>query len=189
MGSSVAGSRCRTRPIDRFKRIAAWAAAIERWRPRVTGSTVPGNRTRLRVWTRISASDGKAGIPASACSMAPDGGAAADSAARSSRSSRGIAKFLSKWRDAGGVRASQLMQLHHQTSVGQVSPRNLEPGWRQFDPPLKMAMRDLQPMYPRFRQFRRQWALAADQQHSGAQRDLNQTHFDTGQGNQDRQGV
>jgi len=81
------------------------------------------------------------------------------------------------------------MQLHHQTSVGQVSPRNLEPGWRQFDPPLKMAMRDLQPMYPRFRQFRRQWALAADQQHSGAQRDLNPIHFDTGQGNQDRQGV
>ena len=47
-----------------------------------------------------------------------------------------------------------------------MSAGNLEPRRRQFDPPLKMAVRDLQAVNPRFRHFRRQRPLAADHQHA-----------------------
>src|SRR5580704_4707583 len=60
-GSAVSEFRCIRIPTGRWSRTACWAAAIERWRPMVIGSMMPGNRTVLRTGTMISASGGKGG--------------------------------------------------------------------------------------------------------------------------------
>jgi len=73
IGSSIVGSRCNTSPTGRLSRIAVCAATIERCRPKVIGSTVPGNSTRLRVVIRISASSGIAGTPSTG--TVPEAGA------------------------------------------------------------------------------------------------------------------
>jgi hypothetical protein len=54
------GSRCRRRPIGRWSRIAACAAAIDFGRPSGIGVTMPGNSTALRTGMMISASLGRA---------------------------------------------------------------------------------------------------------------------------------
>src|SRR6202051_1016620 len=60
-GSAVSELRCIRIAPGRWSRTACWAAAIERWRPMVIGSMMPGNRTVLRTGTMISASGGRGG--------------------------------------------------------------------------------------------------------------------------------
>jgi len=60
-GSVASASRCISTPTWRCSRTACWAAAIERGRPSVSGSTTPGNSTMSRTGTMIIASGGRGG--------------------------------------------------------------------------------------------------------------------------------
>src|ERR1700739_4552839 len=126
-------------------------------------------------------------MPANAVSMAPGGGATTPSLVRSSWSSRGIGKILEFGSIAHGARPSNLVQVKLQAAVRQVPTGNLEPSGRQLDPALETPLRYLQPVDPGVPDLERQRALAADDQHAGAERHRDLVGLDTGQGDQDDQ--
>src|SRR5207253_1998584 len=64
---------------------------------------------------------------------------------------------------------------------------NLEPSRRQLDPPLEMSLRYFQAMDSGVPDLKRQRALAADDQHAGAERHRDLVRLYPGQGDQDGQ--
>src|ERR687892_13694 len=72
VGSSSWGARCRIVPSGRWLRAASWAAAMVRIRPRLSGTTTPGNSTTLRTGTMTIASSGIGGMSVPRSAAAAD---------------------------------------------------------------------------------------------------------------------
>src|SRR5580704_6082115 len=124
-GSATFASRCNRMPTCRCSRMARWAAAIERGRPIVIGSTMPGNRTVLRTGTITSASGGKGGDGAVVLPLL---------------SSAAPKKFAST------TQRLRLLQDDQEAAVGRGSPdRTVAPG-RQPHAALEPSLRELEPM-------------------------------------------
>src|SRR5712692_10849965 len=133
-------------PIWRCSRTACWAARIERGRPIVTGSTVPGNSTKLRTGTMISASGGRSGLP-------PD--------PLSASAARGNGRSGINRRSVGGE-ASGLLQADHETAVDRGAPHVGVTSARQLDAALELSLRQLEPVDHRLAQRGRKNPDAGD---------------------------
>src|SRR6185369_1116370 len=121
-GDARSGSCCNTKPILRSARTASCAAASERSRLIATGTTVPGNSTRLRTGTMMSMS--------SEMMVFSDGVVRSSLRSESFIAAPGLA--LDEAQDQASVRVTSFGQL--------VVPR------RQRKAPLEAPIRNLQPM-------------------------------------------
>ena len=138
-GSSTPASRCRTTPIGRSPRTPAWAAAIERGRAMVTGTTVPGNSTRLRTGTSGRTSAG------SDCELDR----------RRRRFSSSAMAFSAQ---------PSLRRVRVRQPCGELAPDQLVAARRQGDAPLEAAVRHLQAADHAGATRHRQRPLAGDDQ-------------------------
>src|ERR687892_1574243 len=141
VGSSSWGSRCRIVPSGRWVRAASWAAAMVRIRPRLSGTTTPGNSTTLRTGTMTIASSGIGGmsVPRSATA------ASADPAPRASWARAWLVSCSLIWSVViSAIRSGQLAQRQQQAAVGKLAAADLEPAGRQLDVALEPSIRDLE---------------------------------------------
>src|SRR5438132_6898591 len=161
-GSAISGSRCITMPTCRCSRTACWAAAIERGRPIVTGSTMPGNRTILRTGTMMSASPGTGAIAA-----APLAGAAACATSGSATD------------------GSNLLQRDQEATVGRGAAHRAVAARRQPHATLEAALRQLEAVDDGGLQLLRQHAGSREHQVIILDRGLDLIGIDPRQGNDD----
>src|ERR1044072_1350755 len=127
VGACRSGSCCNRKPIFRLLRTASCAAASERSRLIATGTTVPGNSTRLRTGTMISMSSDtvEAATALSASAFEP-------ASLRSESFIRKLRSAQPEVQDQASVRVTSLRQL-----VFRRGQRNA---------PLEAPVRNLQPM-------------------------------------------
>src|ERR1700722_16431238 len=119
VGSSTSAERCNRMPTWRCSRTACCAAAIDFGRPKVIGSTRPGNSTVLRTGTMISASAGNGGK-----APPPDPSFASTSATSS----------------------PHFLQCNHQTTGGGGAAHCAVAAGRQPEPPVEPPLRQFEPV-------------------------------------------
>src|SRR5918994_2297294 len=129
VGDCRSGSCCNTKPTLRSARTASCAAASERSRLIATGTTVPGNSTRLRTGTMMSMSSETVEATALATSSLSSSESFIESFIRGLRSAQREAQ------DQASIRVTSFRQL--------VTPR------RQRDAPFEAPIWNLQPMQSR----------------------------------------
>src|SRR5262245_1339291 len=159
-GSPTSGSRCIRTPTWRCSRTACWAAVIERGRPTVTGSTVPGNSTMSRTGRMMSASGGNGG---------------SDCAGRPGLCSSGLRASMS------ATRRLHLLQRDHQATVDGRAPHAGIASGRQAHAPLKAALRQLQPMNDGGAQLAREGTNPVDDEIGAVDHGLDTVGADAGQ--------
>src|SRR5918996_3251950 len=128
-------------PSGRCARAASWAAAIVRTRPRLSGTTTPGNSTTLRTGTTMIASSGIGGMSLSRSATAASG----DPAPRASWARAWLVSCSLIWSVViSAIRSAQLEQRQQQAAVGEFAAADLEPAGRQLDVALEESVGDLE---------------------------------------------
>src|SRR6185369_4327035 len=157
VGDCRSGSCCNTNPTLRSARTASCAAASERSRLIATGTTVPGNSTRLRTGTMMSMSS----------EMVTSGLVVT--------SSLGSVSFIAAPRLA-------LDEAQDQASVRVTSFRQLVVPRRQREAPLEAPIGNLQPMQRGRVPLHRQRTGGCDHDHAALRVDLDVLLRHAGQG-------
>src|SRR5688572_2989601 len=166
-GSSTSLLRCRSTPIGRCVRAACCAAARERLRPTVIGSTTPGKRTTLRTGNTMSASSGRARPlrsswprAASACTGTAFGSASALTVLLF----LSISVFMFAFHLEHLVPSAPLEQRHNEAAVHPLPRSRLQRHLRQRNTPLEPSIGNLQPPDRARAVVEGNAALGADQQ-------------------------
>src|SRR5262245_23581826 len=142
-GASIAASVCKSTPTGRSPCAAAWAPAIDCGRPSVSGTTMPGNSTALRVGRRIIAPSGSwssfelslAGLSAAAlCALRAGLAASADCGVTCS-----LSFMVLDW-----TSGSQLGESENETTVAKFPFGQMQARGKR-DAALEAAVRNLQP--------------------------------------------
>src|SRR5262245_51532538 len=151
VGDCRSGSCCNTKPTLRSARTASCAAASERSRLIATGTTVPGNSTRLRTGTMMSMSSEMVTFSAVVVtsSFASESFIAAPLVIWSKEAKALSSSALDEAQDQASVRVTSLRQLV-------VVPR------RQREAPLEAPIGNLQPMQRRGVSLHRQGTHGRD---------------------------
>src|SRR5262245_10956647 len=124
-------------PIGRWARAASCAAAMVRTRPRLSGTTTPGNSTTLRTGTMMIASSGIGliSVPLSTVE-GPGVGVRGGCSERAWLGCWSVLILL--------VRSGQLTQRERQAAIGKLAAADLKPARRQVDATLEASVGDLE---------------------------------------------
>src|SRR5713101_3556699 len=175
-GFSVSGFRWKSTPTGRFAFAAAWAAAIEASRPSAIGRIMPGKSTILRTGRMMSASSGSATVPsvvdrdAAALAFSPGG----------FRSPLSSSRFIS---------SPHPSQIERQTAVRKAPIDELVLAVGQGDAALEAAIGDFESVNDGALILDGKGTLAANDDRSGFEEDLEFVRHDAGKGDAERKTI